>query len=187
MISVIGGKLTTAAELARQCAAKIGVAPKSAPTLAVVSGQSAELLLDRWIVEIGNAGDISETAAHGIVEWHGKRALEISGWLSAAPNFGRPLLPHEHIVAEAVNALPMSARLRWATSCCVACRLRWAAAGRQPAAAKPRSASAPPWGGMTSRPPRNSKHSSSSARHFYESPLKSMLCLRLPRTERFRG
>ena len=37
MISVIGGKLTTAAELARQCAAKIGVSSRSSKTIAIAS------------------------------------------------------------------------------------------------------------------------------------------------------
>ena len=41
MISVIGGKLTTAAELARQCAAKIGVSSKSSKTIAIASAERA--------------------------------------------------------------------------------------------------------------------------------------------------
>ncbi len=56
MISVIGGKLTTAAELARQCAAKIGVSSKSSKTIAIASAESAALLLDQWVIEIGNVG-----------------------------------------------------------------------------------------------------------------------------------
>ena len=105
VISVIGGKLTTAAELARQCAAKIGVSAKSSRTLALASANSAELLLDRWIVEIGSAGGISETAAHGIVEWHGKRAMEISRLAQEGAKLRAPLCSHtEHIVAEAVDA-----------------------------------------------------------------------------------
>jgi glycerol-3-phosphate dehydrogenase len=105
VISVIGGKLTTAAELARQCAAKIGVSAKSSRTLALASANSAELLLDRWIVEIGSAGGISETAAHGIVEWHGKRAIEISRLAQQGAKLRAPLCSHtEHIVAEAMDA-----------------------------------------------------------------------------------
>jgi len=70
MISVIGGKLTTAAELARQCAAKIGISQKSSKTLAIASANSAELLFDRWVLDISDAAGISEGAARGIVEWH---------------------------------------------------------------------------------------------------------------------
>ena len=43
MISVIGGKLTTAAELARQCASRIGVSRKDSKTLAIASAE------ERWL------------------------------------------------------------------------------------------------------------------------------------------
>jgi glycerol-3-phosphate dehydrogenase len=105
MISIIGGKLTTAAELARQCAAKIGVSPKASNTLAIASAKSAGLQLDRWMVEIGNAGGISEAAARAVVEWHGERALEISRIAQRGAELRARLCPHtEHIVAEAVDA-----------------------------------------------------------------------------------
>ncbi len=105
MISVIGGKLTTAAELARQCASKIGVVPKSSRTLAIASAESADLMLDRWVIEIGNAGGIGEDTARGIVEWHGQRALDISRMAMRRPELRAPLCSHtEHIVAEAVDA-----------------------------------------------------------------------------------
>jgi glycerol-3-phosphate dehydrogenase len=106
MISVIGGKLTTAAELARQCAAKIGVSSKSSTTIAIASAESAALLLDQWVIEIGNVGGISEDTARGIVEWHGKRALDISRMAQRSPDLRAPLCSHsEHIVAEAVDAI----------------------------------------------------------------------------------
>jgi glycerol-3-phosphate dehydrogenase len=105
MISVIGGKLTTAAELARQCAARIGVSSQSSKTLAIASAESAVLLLDQWVIEIGNVGGISEDTARGIVEWHGKRALDISRMAQRSPDLRAPLCSHsEHIVAEAVDA-----------------------------------------------------------------------------------
>jgi len=105
MISVIGGKLTTAAELARQCAARIGVSQKSATTLAIASGANVELLVDEWALEISNAGGIGEGAARGIVEWHGKQALEIARMARQSADLRASLCPHtEHIVAEAVNA-----------------------------------------------------------------------------------
>ena len=105
MVSVIGGKLTTAAELARQCVSKIGVSRKSSKTLAIASAQNAELLLDRWVIEIGNRGGISEDTARGIVEWHGRRALDISRTALRSAELRAPLCSHtEHIVAEAVDA-----------------------------------------------------------------------------------
>ena len=106
MISVIGGKLTTAAELARQCAAKIGLSTKSSTTLAIASAQSANLLVDQWVIEISNAGGVSEDTARGIVEWHGRRALDISRMAQRSPDMRAPLCSHtEHIVAEAVDAV----------------------------------------------------------------------------------
>jgi len=106
MISVIGGKLTTAAALARECAAQIGVSQKSSQTLAIASAESADLLLDRWMVEIGNAGGINESTARSIVEWHGKRALDISRMALRSADLRAPLCSHtEHIVGEAVDAL----------------------------------------------------------------------------------
>jgi glycerol-3-phosphate dehydrogenase len=105
MISVIGGKLTTAAELARQCAAKIGVSSKSSKTIAIASAEHAALLLDQWVIEIGNGGSVSADTARGIVEWHGKRALDISNMARRSPDLRAPLCSHsEHIVAEAVDA-----------------------------------------------------------------------------------
>ncbi|MGA9798530.1 MAG: glycerol-3-phosphate dehydrogenase/oxidase [Terriglobales bacterium] len=105
MISVIGGKLTTAAELARQCAAKIGASQKSSSTVAIASAENAALLLDQWVIEIANAGTITEDTARGIVEWHGKRALDISRMAQRSPDLRAPLCSHsEHIVAEAVDA-----------------------------------------------------------------------------------
>jgi glycerol-3-phosphate dehydrogenase len=105
MISVIGGKLTTAAELARQCAAKIGASQKSSSTVAIASAESSALLLDQWVIEIANAGTITEGTARGVVEWHGKRALDISRMAQRSPDLRAPLCSHsEHIVAEAVDA-----------------------------------------------------------------------------------
>jgi glycerol-3-phosphate dehydrogenase len=110
MISVIGGKLTTAAELARQCAAKIGISKvrisqRPMNTVSMASADMAELLVDRWVVEISEMGGISEGAARAVVEWHGKRALDISRMALRDPALRAPLCSHtEHIVAEAVDA-----------------------------------------------------------------------------------
>ena len=105
LISVIGGKLTTAA--------RIG-APVRGQDRSVAQGLRKRspsprrnvpyLLLDQWVIEIGNAGGISEDTARGIVEWHGKRALDISRMAQRSPDLRAPLCSHsEHIVAEAVD------------------------------------------------------------------------------------
>ena len=106
MISVIGGKLTTAAELARQCARKIGIDTSKSDVVAVLGNDSLDPLLDQWVLEIAEAGSVSETTARSIVEWHGKRALDISQMAMSSAELRAPLCSHtEHIVAEAVDAM----------------------------------------------------------------------------------
>jgi glycerol-3-phosphate dehydrogenase len=105
MISVIGGKLTTAAQLARECADKIGARSERLHELAVISGANLDPLLDQWVVDIANAGGISEDSARGIVEWHGKRSLIIARMAISSAELRAPLCQHtEHVVAEAVDA-----------------------------------------------------------------------------------
>jgi len=106
MISVIGGKLTTAAQLARECAHKIGARSGKPRELAVISGDNLDPVLDQWVVEIADAGGISGDSARGIVEWHGKRSLTIARMAISSAELRAPLCQHsEHIVAEAVDAL----------------------------------------------------------------------------------
>jgi glycerol-3-phosphate dehydrogenase len=108
MISVIGGRLTTAAQLARECAARIGARAKiiaASSAAALVSADSIDPLLDRWVLDIAEAGSISEESARGIVEWHGRRALNIARMALSSAELRAPLCPHSlHIVAEVVDA-----------------------------------------------------------------------------------
>src|SRR5579864_5051895 len=55
MISVIGGKLTTAGSLARECAARIGL-KITPPALAIASECSLDPILNQWAVETAEAG-----------------------------------------------------------------------------------------------------------------------------------
>jgi len=120
MISVIGGKLTTAASLARECAAligvvktgvaKIGVAKTgvAAPALqiALADGSRVDDLLERKIAEVAESGDLSRDSARGLVEWYGEQSLAIASAARNQPELQAPLCPHtNHIVAEAVHAL----------------------------------------------------------------------------------
>jgi len=106
MISVIGGKLTTAAELARQCAAKIGITVRARAGVAVAWGNNEELLFDNWVSEIISFGGLTEDSGRNIVEWHGPRSLAIAKAAAASPELRVPLCPHTpHIVAEAVDAI----------------------------------------------------------------------------------
>ena len=104
MISVIGGKLTTAASLARECMAKIGM-NTTPPTLAIVSDGDIDPTLEQYVVDVAAAGAITADAARGIVEWYGRRALAVAGKARCSADMRAPLCPHtSHIVAEAAYA-----------------------------------------------------------------------------------
>ena len=104
MISVIGGKLTTAGSLARECAARIGVAITAA-AIAIVDADNVDPTLEQWTTEVAAAGGISADTAHGIVEWYGKRALAVARGARESAEMRTPLCRHtSHIVAEAVDA-----------------------------------------------------------------------------------
>jgi glycerol-3-phosphate dehydrogenase len=74
MLSVIGGKLTTAASLARDVARKIGLSAEDPNTLAMGPGAALDPLLDDAVLKIARMGGVSEETATGMVEWHGRRA-----------------------------------------------------------------------------------------------------------------
>lgn len=105
MISVIGGKLTTAASLARECARKIGIAVQEPKMLAVGPGTALDPLLDQEVTEIARAGQVSEETARGMMEWHGKHAMDIARMALVGADLRAPICPHtSHIVAEVVEA-----------------------------------------------------------------------------------
>jgi glycerol-3-phosphate dehydrogenase len=106
MISVIGGKLTTAASLARECARKIGLkAPAEPNTFAMGPGPALDPLLDDAVLEIARIGAVSEESARGMLEWHGKRAADIARTALVSAELRAPICPHtSHIIAEVVEA-----------------------------------------------------------------------------------
>jgi len=105
LISVIGGKLTTAASLARECARKIGIAVAEPKSVAMGPGTSLDPLMDQEVIEIAQAGSISQESARGMVEWHGKRAMDIARMALVSAELRAPICPHtSHIVAEVVEA-----------------------------------------------------------------------------------
>ncbi len=101
---MIGGKLTTAASLARECARKIGVAAAEPQAIAMGPGASLDPLLDQEVSEIARAGSISEESARGMVEWHGKNAMDIARMALVSAELRAPICPHtSHIVAEVLE------------------------------------------------------------------------------------
>ena len=105
MISVIGGKLTTAGRLAQDCMAELGLSSKKTTTNTVVPEIEIDLLLDRWTAGVAEAGGISQETARGMVEWFGKRALNIARRAGKSEDMRAPLCAHtHHIVAEVIDA-----------------------------------------------------------------------------------
>jgi len=105
MISVIGGKLTTAASLARECARNIGLAAPEPTSMSVGPGLALDPVLDQAVIEIAQAGSVSEESARGLVEWYGKRAMDIARMALVSAELRAPICPHSsHVIAEVVEA-----------------------------------------------------------------------------------
>src|SRR5580700_494013 len=105
MLSVIGGKLTTAASLARDVATKIGLSAEDPNTLAMGPGAALDPLLDDAVLKIARMGGVSEETASGMVEWHGRRAPDIARTAMVSAELRAPICPHtSHVIAEVVEA-----------------------------------------------------------------------------------
>jgi glycerol-3-phosphate dehydrogenase len=105
MLSVIGGKLTTAASLARDCARKIGLTAAEPNTMAIGPGAALDPILDDAVLEIARIGAVSEETARGMVEWHGKRAADIARTALVSAELRALICPHtSHVIAEVVEA-----------------------------------------------------------------------------------
>ncbi len=105
LISVIGGKLTTAASLARELARKIGVAVEEPKAVTIGPGSSLDPMLDQEVLDIARAGSVSEETARGMMEWHGQRAMDIARMALVSAELRAPICPHtSHIVAEVIEA-----------------------------------------------------------------------------------
>jgi glycerol-3-phosphate dehydrogenase len=103
MISAIGGKLTTAAELGRQCARKMGI--KVVEPRGIALAHSPGPTLDDFILEVAGAAGISEDSAEGIAEWYGSKSLQVARFARMSAEMKAKLCAHTgHIVAEAAYA-----------------------------------------------------------------------------------
>jgi glycerol-3-phosphate dehydrogenase len=102
LISVIGGKLTTAAALARECARKMSIPAVDPEGLVPISGAELHSLVD----EVAALPGLSERTGEALSEWHGKRTLKVLQYARSSVDMRAPLCAHcDHIVAEAVDAL----------------------------------------------------------------------------------
>jgi glycerol-3-phosphate dehydrogenase len=108
MISVIGGKLTTAVSLAREVARAIGIAvTEPAKTLvAIAPANGFDSTLAQWARNAGFASGLAEESARAVAEWHGRRAMCIVRRAVSHAALAEPLCPHtEHVAAEALEAV----------------------------------------------------------------------------------
>jgi glycerol-3-phosphate dehydrogenase len=108
MITVVGGKLTTAASLARECARAIGlrVAEREICIAAAPNVNNIENALREWARQAASLAGVPESTARAIAEWHGRSAMCIARTASTDERLRRPLCPHsDHIVAEALEAI----------------------------------------------------------------------------------
>jgi glycerol-3-phosphate dehydrogenase len=113
MTSVIGGKLTTAASLGRQCARMLGAQAPEPPMAVVASGPANgyEGTLAHWAKQVSDAtrncrAAVSTTSARAIAEWQGRQALGIVRRACQHPLLAEKLCDHgPQVVAQAVHAV----------------------------------------------------------------------------------
>jgi glycerol-3-phosphate dehydrogenase len=108
MLSVIGGKLTTAAALARECARAIGIKVDEPPlpVLAPAPANGICSSVQQWARTVTCNTGISEQSARAVGEWHGRRAMPIIAAAKHDPLLRQPLCRHSsHLVAQAVEAV----------------------------------------------------------------------------------
>lgn len=106
--SIIGGKLTTAAALAREMARKLGISVAEAPEvdLPCPCSDGIESALTHWSRQVARLSRVSEASARAIAEWHGRRALAIARLAASDEALRQPICPHsDHLAAEAVEAV----------------------------------------------------------------------------------
>ena len=107
MWSVIGGKLTTAAKVARECARRIGLGVQEPRGVMVAMNLASGIdsSLRQWSHQVAMVAGISEDSARVIAEWHGRGALCVARLAGRDRRMRETLCQHtSHLVAEAVNA-----------------------------------------------------------------------------------
>jgi glycerol-3-phosphate dehydrogenase len=104
MISVIGGKLTTAAAVALECAHKIGIEVAEPRFDAVVQAGEVESAVDACLDEVG--GRVPAEMARAAVSWFGRAGVDIVRAAAKDQRLGTPMCDGSlHMVAEAMHAM----------------------------------------------------------------------------------
>jgi glycerol-3-phosphate dehydrogenase len=108
LVSVIGGKLTTAASVARDVARHLGLGIHEPANLFASPTPEDELdsTVRQWARVVACKAGIPEESAHAVAEWHGRHALAIAHAASLDGHLREPICSHTpHLVAEAVEAV----------------------------------------------------------------------------------
>lgn len=108
LISVIGGKLTTAASLARDVGRKLGLGiPEPANLFAAPAPEEdLESTVRQWARLVAGKARIPEECAQGVAEWHGRHALAIAQAAGLDERLREPICKHTcHLIAEAVESV----------------------------------------------------------------------------------
>jgi len=108
LLSVIGGKLTTAASVARDVARHLGLGIHEPACVFAPSAAEEDLdsTVRQWARLVAAKAGIPEDSAHAVAEWHGRHALAIAHAASLDEHLREPVCRHScHLVAEAVEAV----------------------------------------------------------------------------------
>jgi len=108
MISVVGGKLTTATRLARGCAHKIGI-KAGEPVLDLCAAPTSDGIcsaLRQWAYQVSGVLGVSQETAFAIAQWHGAEALTVTRLAATDQVWRTPICSHTpHILAEVATAV----------------------------------------------------------------------------------
>lgn len=108
VISVVGGKLTMALRLARDCARKIGI-KVGEPAIDLCAAPSSDGIcsaLRQWASQVRGVLGIPQETAFAIAQWHGADALTVTRLAAADPVWRTPICSHTpHILAEVATAV----------------------------------------------------------------------------------
>jgi glycerol-3-phosphate dehydrogenase len=115
LISIIGGKLTTAAALARDCARHIGIHSRPPRVIHAAIGDSSgiERTIAQWSLAVATLAGIGQESACAIAKMRGRRALCVARMAKEDHRLRVPICEHSpHIVAEAADAVRFEHALR---------------------------------------------------------------------------
>jgi glycerol-3-phosphate dehydrogenase len=108
LYSIVGGKLTTAASLARQCARTLGIRADdpAIPMVAMGPASGFDNTLTQWSHQMANQCRISPAAARAAAEWHGRCALSVLRRAMDDPSLAQPIVDgSDHLLAEVIHAV----------------------------------------------------------------------------------